>query len=316
MRFLSGTRAIAFSIAILISTNAHAQILNRSDLEREIAQYEAASANANTVKMTALVAGRIWSHLGALYQDEGRFGQSEQAFEHAMRLLTNAPVSIADLAATTDALGTLYMETGNLEEAERAERKAWRMRKVAGLKDDLPLSWYHLATLFLREHKASKAQAFAEQALAGFEANPYATTENKLGSSLVLSASLCRQHKYSQAIERLRGTLPVAQETYGANSFPAGMSQFLLGYAFWKSGNLPAAVEPMQQGSSTIGRELGPDHPSYLIVMENYARLLHAEHRSEEARAIEKQVSNTRARLNADPAYGQVLETVDIAALF
>ena len=45
--------------------------------------------------MAALQAGRIWFHLGTLYQDAGKYGQSELAFERAMRFLTIEPVSKA-----------------------------------------------------------------------------------------------------------------------------------------------------------------------------------------------------------------------------
>src|ERR1700758_152791 len=65
----------------------NAQILTKEDLQKEIAVYEAASLHAETSDMTVLQAGQIWSHLGTLYQDAGMYGQSEPAFEHAMRLL-------------------------------------------------------------------------------------------------------------------------------------------------------------------------------------------------------------------------------------
>ena len=98
-----------------------AQILTKEDLQKETMAYEAASRNAQRSNMPSVQAGRIWSHLGTLYQDAGKYDQSQAAYEHAMRLLTIAPVSPGDLAVAIDNLGTLYMETGNAKEAERAE---------------------------------------------------------------------------------------------------------------------------------------------------------------------------------------------------
>jgi hypothetical protein len=66
----------------------NAQILTRGDLQNETAEYEAASRRAEPPHMPAVEAGRIWLHLGVLYQHAGRYSQSEITYEHAMRLLT------------------------------------------------------------------------------------------------------------------------------------------------------------------------------------------------------------------------------------
>jgi hypothetical protein len=57
----------------------NAQLLTKEDLLREITTYEASSLQAKTPDMTGLQAGRIWLHLGTLYQDAGMYYQSEQA---------------------------------------------------------------------------------------------------------------------------------------------------------------------------------------------------------------------------------------------
>ncbi|HTF70375.1 MAG TPA: tetratricopeptide repeat protein, partial [Edaphobacter sp.] len=182
----------------------NAQILTKEDLQKEIAVYEAASLHAETSGMSAVLAGQIWSYLGTLYQDAGMYGQSERAFEHAMRLLTIAPVSKPDLATTIDSLGTLYMETGNVKEAEQAESKALKLREEAGLESELPRSWYHLATLYLRKHQPAKAQRFARLAVNAFFADASAVPEDRLGSQLVLASALCQSHQYAEAITKLQ----------------------------------------------------------------------------------------------------------------
>jgi len=294
----------------------NAQILTKEDLQKEIAVYEAASLHAETSTMSAVRAGQIWSRLGTLYQDAGRYGQSEGAFEHAMRLLTIAPVSKPDLATAIDNLGTLYMETGNVKEAEEAESKGLKIREEAGLKSELPRSWYHLATLYLREHHFRKAREFAQRSVDAFFADANATPEDRTGSLLVLASSLCQSHQYAEAIAKLQSALRITTQTYGPNQYPTGFSTFLLGYAYWKSGDLARASEPMQRGSEIIGKELGSEHPAYLIVMTQYAQFLRDEHKEDIAKAIEQQVQHKRAQLNANPAYSHTMQTMDIAALF
>ena len=295
---------------------AKAQILTKEDLQKQIEIYEAVSLQAKTPDMPAIQAGQIWSHLGTLYQDAGMYGQSERAFEHAMRLLTVAPVSNSDLATAIDNLGTLYMETGHVEEAEHAELKALKIREESKLESELPRSWYHLATLYLREHRSAKAKEYAERAVNAFFADRNAVPEDKTGSLLVLASSLCQSGKYPEAIAKLQSAFQMAKETYGADTFPTGFSAFILGYAYWKSGDPASAAELMQHGTEIMGKELGWRHPAYLTVMTQYARFLRDEHRLDMARAIEQQVKNMRAQLNANPAYSNGLDTTDVAALF
>jgi tetratricopeptide (TPR) repeat protein len=305
-------------IGLLLGTcgQLNAQLLTKKDVQREIATYETSSLQAETPEMPGLQAGRIWSHLGTLYQDAGMYQQAEQALEHAMRLLTVSPVSKPDLAMTIDSLGMLYMATGNVEEAERAETKALKLREEAGLKSELPKSWNHLAALYLREHQPAKAKNFAGRAVKHFFADASAAPEDRIGSQLVLASALCQLRQYAEAIEKLQSTIQMAREAYGPDTLPTGFSSFLLGYALWKSGDLSSAAEPMQQGATTMGKALGWEHPGYLLVMTRYAQFLRDDHRQDAAKTIEHQVKNMQARLNANPAYGHGMQTMDIAALF
>ena len=305
-------------LQILLATGwqLNGQLMTKEDLQQEITTYQAASLQAKPPVMPELQAGRIWLHLGTLYQDAGMYGQSEQAFEHAMRILAAAPVSRPDLAMVIDNLGTLYMETGNVKEAERAETKALKMREEAGLASEFPRSWYHLATLYLREHQPLKAKNFAALAVDAFLADPSAAPEDKLGSQLVLASALCQSHEYPEAIEKLHGTVQMAKQTYGPDTLPTGFSSFLLGYAFWKSGDLSSAGGLMQGGAEIMGRTLGWQHPGYLLVMTRYAQFLRKQHRQDVARPIEQQVKRMQAQLSTNPAYGHGLQTMDVAALF
>lgn len=293
----------------------NAQILTRGDLQKETAEYEAASRSAEPPHMPAIEAGRIWLHLGILYQHAGRYGQSEITYEHAMRLLTIAPVSQLDLADAIDDLGTLYMETGNLKGAEDAESKAMKMREATGLESELRQSWYHLATLYLREHQADKSRSFAQRAFDAFSKDMNAIPEDKFGAQLVLSASLCQSHRYPEAIALLQSALQLSNDLYGPEQFPTGLNTFLLGYAYWKSGDLVPANKLMQRGSDILDKTLGW-HPAYLFFLTQYAQFLRNVHNQDAAHAIEKEIKQRRAHFNSEPTYSQKPQTIDIAGLF
>jgi tetratricopeptide (TPR) repeat protein len=291
-----------------------AQILTRGDLQRETAAYEAASRSAEPPQMPTVEAGRIWLRLGILYQDAGRYGQSEMAYEHAMRLLAIVPVSEPDLADAIDRLGTLYMETANLKGAEDMESKAMKMREAARLESELPQSWYHLATLYLREHQTERSRSFADRAFDAFSKDKSATPEDKIGALLVLSGSLCQSHRYSEAITYLRSGLELSNEFYGAEQLPTGLNTFLLGYAYWKSGDAVSANSLMQRGSEILRKTLGW-HPTYLSVLTQYAHFLRETHEQRAAHDVEWEIKQRRAHLSSEPD-SQTLQAVDIAALF
>jgi tetratricopeptide (TPR) repeat protein len=293
----------------------NAQILTRGDLQKETAEYEAASRSAEPPHMPAVEAGRIWLHLGILYQHSGRYGQSEITYEHAMTLLTIAPVSQPDLADAMDGLGTLYMETGNLKGAEDAESKAMEMREATGLESELRQSWYHLATLYLREHQAAKSRSFAQRASDAFSKDINAIPEDKIGAQIVLSASLCQSHRYPEAIALLQSALQLSNDLYGPEEFPTGLNTFLLGYAYWKSGDLVSANKLMQRGSDILRKTL-EWHPAYLHVLTQYAQFLRKAHRRDAAHDIEQEIKQERAHLNSEPTYSQKRQTIDIAVLF
>jgi tetratricopeptide (TPR) repeat protein len=299
----------------MAGSHAEAQILTTQDLQKETAVYEAASRRAEPPQMPPLQAGQIWSHLGTLYQDAGKYGQAQPAYEHAMRFLTLSPTYQPELAATIDNEGTLYMQTGNLKEAEEAELKALHLREAAALESQLPISWYHLANLFLRERHPAKSEEFARRAVEGFSRDPNAVPEDKIGSLLVLAASACQTHRYPEAIAQLQTALGLSTKTYGADRYPTGLNLFLLGYAYWKSGDAAAARPFMEGGYAILGREIGW-HPVFLIFMKQYAHLLRDQHERQEARVIEQELKEKRSQFSADPVFHSSLETIDVAVLF
>ena len=294
----------------------HAQILTKEDLRKQIAIYETASHQADMHTLPAAQAGRIWSQLGTLYQDAGLYSKSEDAFEHAMRLLTAPPVDRQALASNIDNLGTLYVEMGNVKEGEQAELKALKMREETGLKPELARSWFHLATTYTREHERRKARAYAQLAADAFLSDPTATPEDKVGSLFVLAFSLCQFHQYPEAIAKLQNAMQLIRVTYQPDQLPNGIGEFLLGYADAKNGDLVAAGDWMRQGTEIIANQLGERHPACFSVMVEYERFLRRTHQSEEAHVIEQRVKRVRSELASDPVYRQRVETVDVTALF
>src|SRR5690349_18654631 len=100
---------LLFCACLLSLRPAVGQILTKEDLQRELKVYEEASRHADPPAMEPLAAGRVWSRLGTLYEDAGRYYQAEMAFRHGLRLLETVPASESDLAQALDGIGTVYL---------------------------------------------------------------------------------------------------------------------------------------------------------------------------------------------------------------
>lgn len=288
------------------------QILTRQDLEKQIQVYRSASLRAEPPLMAAVPAGRIWSQLGTLYEDAGMYEQSEIAFRHAIQLLTVPPVSRLDLARGMDDMGTLYMERGNTKEAERDEQQALQLRLESIRQSDLARSWYHLATLYLREHRPAKARDYAERAVNELLADGNSGPDEKMNALFTLAASLCGSHQYPQAIVTIQRANRLVNSIYRPDDFPAGFGAFLLGYAYWKAGATSSAGEWMKKGAAIMQKQLGWGHPAYLSMMTQYARFLRKTHQTAAAHNIEEQVRSARTV----PGYRDNPENIATASLF
>lgn len=289
-----------------------AQAQNRGDLEKQIELYRAASLHADPPEMKAVEAGRIWTRLGMLYEEAGKYMESEMAFVHALRLLELPPQEEADLARAMDELGTLYMARGDSKQAERAEQSALAIRQAHGLKGGMARSWFHLATLALREHRAQKALEYAGKAATQLRAEPGASADDLMNALFVLAMAQCRLHQYPEAIATLQEAMAVVRSTYGPDDFPTGFGSFLLGYAYWKSGDTAEASGPMHAGAMQVEKALGLEHPACVSVMAEYERFLRTTHRKEEARALGEKLKKAR---NA-PGFGSKPETLNVQSLF
>jgi tetratricopeptide (TPR) repeat protein len=315
-----GKRLIGLVACLLLTSicalPAQAQILTTEDLRQHLAALEQATEQAEAKNIPAEQAGLLYSQLGSLYQDAGMYVPAENAFEQAMHKLTVAPVNQQALAKNIDNLGSLYMEMGNLKEAERAEQKALKMREALPATPEVATSWYHLALTYTREHNEKQATAYAQQAVDGLSSNANATPEERVGSLVVLGYLLCHAHEYANAIEKLNTARQVIALNYPPNSFPAGLGEFLLGYADWKAGDVNSAGTLMQHGTEMIDTQLGEKHPACLPIMLQYERFLRQTHQKAAARSLEQRVERVRSQLAQNPAYSHSLTTVDIAALF
>jgi tetratricopeptide (TPR) repeat protein len=304
--------AAGTSILWACNLGAHAQGPGKEDLQKQIHKYEAISAQADPPAMAPVPAGRIWEHLGQLYEDAGMYPQSETTYTHAIRLLRTAPGADADRASAIDGLGTLYMMWGDTSQAERAEREALSIRQANGLSSDLAQSWYHLAELALREHRFDKARDYAQRAVDQLQAEPAPDADEEINARFALGAALVRLQRYPEAIAMMQTAIELVHRTYLPGDFPTGYGSFLLGFTYWKSGDLERARGLMKDGAVIIQKQLGWSHPICIAIMSEYEEYLRGTRQKEEARAVEDELKKHGGIEGLRPGQG----TLSVEALF
>jgi tetratricopeptide (TPR) repeat protein len=278
---------------LILSTGAlcaHAQSASREDLHKQIHTFEANAAEADPPAMAPVAAGRIWAHLGSLYEDAGMYPQSETAYAHAIRLFKAAPGADADRASAIDGLGSLYMMWGDTSQAERAEQEALSIRQAKGLTADLEQSWYQLAGLALREHRFDKARDYAQRAVDQLQTQPDPNPDEVINARFALGAALCRLQRYDEAIQIMQAAMDVVHRIYQPGDFPAGFGSFLLGFTYWKSGDVERARSLMKDGAAVAQKQLGWSHPACLVIMNVYEQYLGGTRQKDEARAVREEL--------------------------
>jgi hypothetical protein len=256
--------------------------------------------------------GRAWLQLAVLHQNAADYKDSEQAYQQAISLLKPKDQSL--LADAQDQLATLYIESGKLSKAEPLERKSLAIREKLNEHTKAGLSHTHLSALLLGQGKLSLAEAEANLAAQLLVPAPGAlslhsagTPEEQMSALINLALVRCAHQACRTAIPDLQRALEIAHATYPENSIPVGYLNFLLGQAFWKSGDVNAARPLMTAGIQELSTQLAWGHPIYLRALQQYKDLLQQIGNAAEARAIELKIAklgNSRWLVSANRQIG------------
>jgi len=220
-----------------------------------------------------------WLKLAVLLQDAGNFRDSEDAYHHTITLLRAPdPFTVADVF---DHMATMYVASGQFSEAEPVERHALAIREHQHDTLGVGISHMHLAMLLLGENDLHSAETEAQTAVnllvpeyAHLAGVSLATPEEKMTALIDLALVQSASGESSSSIPNLRSALLIAQKNYPDNSFPVGYIDFLLGSAYWQSGNLHDADDLMSQGVHKLAAEIGWGHPTYLKTLRQYRAFL------------------------------------------
>jgi tetratricopeptide (TPR) repeat protein len=267
----------------------------KQKLMRQIALEETAIRQAESAHATNVELGEAYVRLGLLYSDAALWGRAEAGLEHAVSLLRHASEPDADLATAIGQLASVHLLMGKVRETEREDQEALRLRQELGDQLQIARSRSDLAILYLNKQKYEKARDLAREAEAEFVTNGRARAMDRITARFTLSEALCYLKDCPSAIPLLKAALDEAKATMRPDDFPLGLSTFLLGYAYWKSGDMRGAAEYLERGAAQMNTQLGWGHPAYLRALRCYAEFLHENHQGEAASVVERRIRQAKA---------------------
>ena len=267
----------------------------KQQLLRRIALEETTVKQAESAHTTDVTLGRFYLKLGLWYQEVAWWERSEAALGHAVALLRRSSELSGDLANAISQLGKLHIVMGKRRESEKEELEALKLRQDLGNRLEIAHSWNDLAVIYLKEQKFTKARDLAQQAEAEFAANGEASAVDRITVRSVLSEALCSLNDCESAIPLLKAALSEARTALPPNDFSIGLCEYLLGDAYWKSGDISAAEEHMKRGTTQMSAQFGWGHPVYLNALKHYAQFLRENRRKEAANVVESQIRQAEA---------------------
>jgi tetratricopeptide (TPR) repeat protein len=267
----------------------------KQELTRRISLQEAAVQGMESSHSANTELAKAYEKLGMLYEDCAQWDRSETALERAVALFRSSPVQTEELAAAITQLGSLHLLVKKLKESEKETREALKIRESLGNRLQIARSWNDLAAVFLAQSKFEKVRDYAQRALDEFKEDVSAGPFDTVSARFAIARALCTTKECPSAIPLLKTALEEAKTAPQANNLPTGLGYFLLGYAYWRSGEMSLAGENMARGTTLMNTMLGWGHPVYLDALRCYAQFLRESHNVEAANVVERQVHQAEA---------------------
>ena len=266
----------------------------KRDVLQRITLLEAQARGTEAFNVEDIKVARIYLEIGIRCEDVARWDQSETALKHAILLFRRANESNGELPTAITQLGSMYVAIGRLREAEKEEVEALKMREALNNRLWIARSWADLAALYLAKNKFATARDYAQKAVAELVVNEGADAFDKVSARYGLALALCSTKECPSAIPLLKDAIDEARAGL-PNKFLVGFGNYLLGYAYWKSGNMDDAGPLMRQGTDDMGALLGWGHPSYVVSLRHYAQYLREDKNVAAAEVVESRIRQAGA---------------------
>jgi tetratricopeptide (TPR) repeat protein len=258
--------------------------------------------------------GGLWLQLANRYVDMLEFPQAEDAFARSLRLL-RTPATQAAYAAALDGMGSLYLETGRLNDAGEYSRKSLEIYTALG--DQMRAATLHDTIALVAFSGRHYREAEAEAALGVTEMQTVAKPDagELVTAYLIHSYALCSQGRCSEALGDVDRAMAVAEANLRPEAIEMAGIWLARGYDRWKAGAPADAASAMSEALRIVRGHTELPQPALvgmeLGVMRQYDAFLKGTHRKPQQKQLEAEM----ARLQAEQPPACDGCTVSVAAL-
>jgi tetratricopeptide (TPR) repeat protein len=239
--------------------------------------------------------GFLWATLAADYRDAADFVRAEDAYNHSISLLKDAPEAAINYATALDNLGTLYLNYDHSEEGSACMKKALAIRRQLGNPIHLAMSLQHLADLDIALRKFKDGEKEAS------EAYQILTSANAQPASFIavldsIAYARCKQNRCALGLLDAQHALEIARATIPHDSLQFGLSLVTFGFLQSKTNHLDDAEKSILSGIEIVKMQTAVGDPTLFYAMIEYRDFLKTAHRNAEAKQLDAQLANSTVR--------------------
>ena len=218
--------------------------------------------------------GRAWILMGLCREEQGKYSESQHAYETAVSMLRPDRQAERDYASAMDDLGHLFGATGRLEEAVEMRKKAIAAFQEAGDRTGLARAYFNMASLDLDRKKTGDGKKHIAMALDEM-AHGANLDNDDLAAGFSIRAQLALQQRdFKAAVDADEKALTLWQRAHGENHRATGWGYVLLSWAYEETGRAEEALKVAREGIAILGQTAGIENPTYLHAEMIYAGLL------------------------------------------
>ena len=258
------------TVLLLWAPTADATVVDSAKSQKDVAQDIEMIYEGERSGMAPLKLGRLWAHLASDYEDAMEIVKSEDAYNHALRLMEGVVEARLDYAIVLDNLGSMYVMSGDLIEAERCRMRSLAARVEMGDRLEIARGRAHLAEVQLGRHRFKEAEEESRAAFDEMLAVKDTDAGDLVSTMVTLIYAECVHDGCAQGLVDAHKASALAVGAFGANSIPVGQTHLALGYAEWKAGVKDGPDAEMRTGIELMKEQTGPGHPYVLSALEQY----------------------------------------------
>jgi tetratricopeptide (TPR) repeat protein len=253
------------------------------------------AAERGQLALTQRQVGILWCLVAIDYDDGMDYSRAEDAYGRSLVILGGIPAAAKDYARLLDHLGTMYLITQRLDEAETVRKKALTQYQKLGDRADIAVSEEMLAEALLMRRRFKDAEREAADALRILDADPKAADKFDLASTLItLTYARCLRKDCAQGEKDADRAVMLARSYFEPNSLLSGQALFALGFAKERLGQAKEAEAAMLEGLQIMKMHLPASDRRVTGSLWQYRNFLVEMHRKAEADLIEREVASSR----------------------